>query len=99
MAHVTPRAPLVPFCIHGGLGLPALVIAHIVIYLIYIKLPIITIERNMKKEIVLAALEPICSCALLPLDATLLYKGHGIRSASSQVNSKCFQISPSRCMY
>ena len=42
----------------------------------------------MKKESVLAALEPICSCALLPLDATLLYKGHGIRSASSQVNSK-----------
>lgn len=28
---------LVPFCIHGGLGLPALVIAHIVIYLISIK--------------------------------------------------------------
>lgn len=53
----------------------------------------------MKKESVLAALEPICSCALLPLDATLLYKGHGIRSASSQVNSKCFQIPPSRCMY
>lgn len=25
---------LVPFCIHGGLGLPALVIAHILIYLI-----------------------------------------------------------------
>ena len=53
----------------------------------------------MKKESVLAALEPICSCALLPLDATLLYKGHGIRSASSQVNSKCFQIPPIRCMY
>ena len=53
----------------------------------------------MKKESVLAALEPICSCALRPLDATLLYKGHGIRSASSQVNSKCFQIPPSRCMY
>ena len=53
----------------------------------------------MKKESVLAALEPICSCALLPIDATLLYKGHGIRSASSQVNSKCFQIPPSRCMY
>ena len=32
----------------------------------------------MKKESVLAALEPICSCALLPLYATLLYKGHGI---------------------
>lgn len=47
----------------------------------------------------LAALEPICSCALLPLDATLLYKGHGIRSASSQVNSKFFQIPPIRCMY
>lgn len=28
---------LVPFCIHGGLGLPALVIAHIVIYQISIK--------------------------------------------------------------
>ena len=53
----------------------------------------------MKKERVLAALEPICSCALLPLDATLLYKGHGIRSASSQVNSKCFQIPPIRCLY
>ena len=53
----------------------------------------------MKKESVLAALEPICSCELLPLDATLLYKGHGIRSASSQVNSKCFQIPPIRCMY
>ncbi len=24
---------LVPFCIYGGLGLPALIIAHIVIYL------------------------------------------------------------------
>lgn len=47
----------------------------------------------------LAALEPICSCALLPLDATLLYMGHGIRSASSQVNSKFFQIPPIRCMY
>lgn len=53
----------------------------------------------MKKESVLAALEPICSCALLPLDVTLLYKGHGIRSASSQVNSKFFQIPPIRCMY
>ena len=53
----------------------------------------------MKKESVRAALEPICSCALLPLDATLLYKGHGIRSASSQVNSKFFQIPHSRCMY
>lgn len=41
----------------------------------------------------------VCSCALLPLDATLLYKGHGIRSASSQVNSKFFQIPPIRCMY
>ena len=48
----------------------------------------------MKKESVLAALEPICSCALQPLDATLLYKGHGIRSASSQVNSKCSIFHP-----
>lgn len=52
----------------------------------------------MKKESVLAALEPICSCALLPF-CYLIFKGHGIRSASSQVNSKFFQIPPSRCMY
>ena len=42
----------------------------------------------------LAALEPNCSCALLPLNATLYNKGHGIRSASSQVNSKTFPIPP-----
>ena len=52
----------------------------------------------MKKESVLAALKPICSCALLPF-CYLIFKGHGIRSASSQVNSKCFQIPPIRCMY
>lgn len=42
----------------------------------------------------LAALEPNCSCALLPLNATLYNKGRGIRSASSQVNSKTFPIPP-----
>ena len=42
----------------------------------------------------LAALEPNCSCALLPLNATLYNNGHGIRSASSQVNSKTFPIPP-----
>lgn len=55
--------------------------------------------NRIEEESVLAALEPICSCALQPLDATLLYKGLGIRSASSQVNSKFFQIPPIRCMY
>lgn len=43
------------------------------------------LEQN--KVFVLAALEPICSCALLPF-CYLIFKGHGMRSASSQVNSK-----------
>lgn len=42
---------------------------------------------------VLAALEPNCSCALLPF-CYLIFKGHGMRSASSQVNSKMFPIPP-----
>ena len=41
----------------------------------------------------LAALEPNCSCALLPL-CYIIFNGHGIRSASSQVNSKTFPIPP-----
>nr|DAE47187.1 MAG TPA: hypothetical protein [Caudoviricetes sp.] len=41
----------------------------------------------------LAALEPICSCALLPF-CYLIFKGHGIRSASSQVNSKRSKFHP-----
>ena len=43
--------------------------------------------------VVLAALEPNCSCALLPF-CYLIFKGHGMRSASSQVNSKTFPIPP-----
>lgn len=41
----------------------------------------------------LAALEPNCNCALLPF-CYLIFKGLGIRSASSQVNSKTFPIPP-----
>ena len=41
----------------------------------------------------LAALEPNCSCALLPF-CYIIFNGHGIRSASSQVNSKTFPIPP-----
>lgn len=41
----------------------------------------------------LAALEPNCSCALLPF-CYIIFNGHGIRSASSQVNSKTFTIPP-----
>ena len=41
----------------------------------------------------LAALEPNCSCALLPF-CYIIFNGHGIRSASSQVNSKTFPILP-----
>lgn len=49
------------------------------------------LEQN--KVFVLAALKPICSCALLPF-CYLIFKGHGMRSASSQVNSKCSKFHP-----
>lgn len=49
------------------------------------------LEQN--KVNVLAALKPICSCALLPF-CYLIFKGHGMRSASSQVNSKRSKFHP-----
>lgn len=50
-------------------------------------------KAEQKKVFVLAALEPICSCALLPF-CYLIFKGHGMRSASSQVNSKRSKFHP-----
>lgn len=50
-------------------------------------------KAEQKKAFVLAALEPICSCALLPF-CYLIFKGHGMRSASSQVNSKRSKFHP-----
>nr|DAP90447.1 MAG TPA: hypothetical protein [Caudoviricetes sp.] len=84
---------LVLFCIYGGLELPALVIAHIVIYRKFLRTINLFTKLEQNKVFVLAALEPICSCALLPF-CYLIFKGHGMRSASSQVNSKRSKFHP-----
>ena len=59
----------------------------------YNKIRICSYKYFIYSSFVLAALEPNCSCALLPF-CYLIFKGHGMRSASSQVNSKCSKFHP-----